>query len=158
MGWVTLTSRKVGLTEAKHQGQMQLLNYSRQTRAVQRQYSYDETVTLNDKQDDLDAARAEYDAHMDKRSEIDVTSDAYDDWKDEFERLSEEWEGKKVDIEAEYDIILKNLEEESTEVETTIQEQQQVLQAQIEAWTAELESLDESISSDIKSSTIKLGG
>ena len=165
MGWVTLTLRKLSLTESIQNGEMQNLNYSRRLRGIQRQLSFDKTVVMNDRQEEIELAKEDYDDWYDKKPEKtnedgteneDYDKD-YEEWSDTLRDKSEEYQDAKLDIETTYDIVLQNIEEAATELETDIQEQQTTLEANLESWRSELESINETISSDIKSSTIKLG-
>ncbi len=158
MGWLTLQSRKQTLIAEIHDSELQCITLSRELRSRQRHTSYEQTILNNEKTQRLREIKSQYDAVKDERPEsADMDSNEYKNWLKDYEDAKEDYEYEKLMINDEYDELLQELEEESTDKETEIQEQQATLEANLEAMRNELKALDDQISSDIESQTVNFG-
>ncbi|MBQ2983252.1 MAG: hypothetical protein IJD57_00440 [Candidatus Gastranaerophilales bacterium] len=159
MGWVTLTLRKESLRQSIHDGQSDDTRMSRTIRANSRQLSLDQTLKQNELQRLIKDAKEDtgYLALEEERKSMSVSDPGYEQWSEEFKQAQEDFQEAKVNLQDEYDIILQNLEEEATDREQRMSDQQVILEANLQAWNAELEAVNEAISSEIEAQKIKLG-
>ena len=166
MGWVTLTLRKKDLKNTISEYELRDIELSRETRSVQRQLAYDQSIFNADKTKELRAAKANYTAVKgDKVKLPDDTTDkeamkayntAYEDWKTKYDMAKEDYEAKKVEIEDYYDSEMNEIEEEATDRENNIEQERTTIEAQLQAVRSELESVNDQIKSDIDSSKLTL--
>lgn len=154
MGWVSLTLRKLSLRSGIQASELRDIQISRAIRSNNRQLSADQSIQNKSKQEELEAAKADYMEVRDDKPEAD--SPEYNEWYQSYAEAKEDFESQKLDINNYYDDILKELEEEATDRETRYQEEQTTLESQLESLRAEFDSVKEQISSDIESSSIDL--
>ncbi len=166
MGWVTLTLRKKDLKNTISEYELRDIELSRETRSVQRQLAYEQSIFNADKTKELRAAKANYTAVKGQKVELpDDTTDkeamkayntAYDEWKTNYAMAKEDYEAKKVEIEDFYDDQMNEIEQEATDRENDIEQERTTIEAQLQAVRSELESVNDQIKSDIDSSKLTL--
>ena len=166
MGWVTLTLRKKDLKNTISEYELRDIELSRETRSVQRQLAYDQSIFNTDKTQELRKAKANYTAVKGDKVELpeDTSNEeamkayntAYEDWKTKYEMAKEDYEAKKVEIEDFYDDQMNEIEQEATDRENDIEQERTTIEAQLQAVRSELESVNDQIKSDIDSSKLTL--
>lgn len=160
MGWVTLSLRKMALKQRVSNLEYRLVQISQQQQTLANQSSYAQRymgimqnqsmMQLNvDRQNYLKDARNNFSNNgSDYQSQLDLQS-ALDDI-----NLNYQFEQMNMEsvFQAQEDSMLKEINSQQQQLEL----EQEQIQTQLQAAQAELESLDSAITSDIKSSAIKL--
>lgn len=155
MAWICLNLRKQSLLADINSTELRDLQLGRKRRAVHRNKSYDQSVINRSKKLELADAKEAYMALRESKPE-DYGSDEYNEWYQSYTEAQEDFNFAKTEINDYYDMILQEMEEEAADEEAIIDEEQTYLEAELEAMTAELESVKERISKDIEQGTIKL--
>ena len=160
MGWVTLSLRKQTLRAEINASQMQSLQLSREKRQLQRHLSYEKSIFDHQKQDKLNAAKAQYkiDDLRKERSDFNPKDEGYSteyaDWQSRYSIAQDAYGAQKQQIEDYYDDIAQELEEEANEREQRIQEQLDELEVQRQDMQAEFDAIKDQIKTEIQNSAI----
>ena len=154
MAWTTLTLRKKDLKNTINIHELRDIELSRETRAVQRQLSYNQSIFNAEKTKELRDAKSDYSAV--KKDRPGIKDDDYQEWQQKYADAKEDYEEQKTNIEEYYDSEMNEIEEEATDRENDIEQERTTLEAQLQAVRSELESVNDQIKSDIDSSKLTL--
>ena len=175
MGWVTLSLRRMEDHCLVNNLELQLIGLSRRRMQLLRGKNKQRTEYSKEQQTKLDELKGSTDltsAQNELRDKLNAKSSAGSDISDdEREALSDAvntasqkyslaqstYSEEKEAIKNTYDTMLDELEEETTEAENELDMEQAEIEAQLEAARGELEAVKQQISSDVQSTTIKLG-
>ena len=155
MGWVTLAARKQSLRLSMNSLELRDLSLSRSTRSTQRTAAYEQSIIKNNKASELRDIKDVLDEIKRERPE-DIKSDEYGEWYQEYTLAREDYEAERVEITEMYEDQLAMVEEECADKEAEFQQEQQTVEAQLEAMNAEFDVVKEQISQEIEQSKIKI--
>ena len=154
MGWVTLSLRKQTLQAEINELNFQDIQLSRSIRAVHRHLAYETSIFESEKSAQLKDAKAEYNKAKAGRPKVSDT-EAYEEWKVDYEEAKEKYLEDKELIEDYYDDIKTELEEEAKNKEDEYNDEKTEVETQRDAMNAELQAITDEIKSEIESSAIK---
>lgn len=163
MGWVTLSLRKMVLTQRVSELEHRLTQLSQSQQTLANSSAYTERFIGLEKQQAYSSLTSEYSESLTNVSGIfsNSTTQAADpatlaQYMAEMQQSQIDYMYNKMVVDSVFTQREQALQDEVNEKQTYIQLEQEQVETQLEAARAELEALDEAISSDIKQSTISL--
>ena len=154
MAWVSIALRKQSLQADKNELTYQLLQLSREKRAIHRHQAYEESVFNADKSQELAAIKKEWNAAKEGRPDPSNTTE-YENWKTSYSMAQEAYQSQRQDILDYYDQIQTDIEEEVQMEEDAIDDQKTQVETQRQAVDTELQSLQDQVKSEIQNEAIK---
>ncbi len=161
MGWVTLSLRKMVLTQRVSQLENRLLTLSQEEQTLANSSAYQERAIGLEKQEAYSNLASNYSTSLTDVSDIlssgtttDVSALAQYQTQLQEQQLSYMYE--KMVIDSVFTQEEQALQDQVNNKQTYLELEQEQVETQLEAARAELEQLDEACSQDIESSTISL--
>lgn len=153
MAWVSIALRKQSLQADKNELTYQLLQLSREKRAIHRHQAYEESVFNADKSQELAAIKKEWNEAKEGRP--DPSSADYEQWKTSYSIAQEVYQSQRQDILDYYDQIQTDIEDEVQMQEDAIDDQKTQIETQRQAVDTELQSLQDQVKTEIQNEAIK---
>lgn len=154
MSWISLALRKQALKAQINELNYEDIQLSRKKRSVHRHLSRDKAASNADMKSELSAIKSEYLEVRNSRPE-DIKSDEYQEWAVKYNEAKEDYESRKADIQDYYDDYNEEIEAEAQDEEDYIDDEITRVEAQRDAMNSELQSITDSIKSQIESDAIK---
>ncbi len=161
MGWITLSLRKLVLTQRVSELEHRLTKLSQEQQTLSNSSSYSERVIGVEKSEAYKNIIANYSNSINSISQnfqngpvtdIGITGQYYTD----IQSAGLEYLYNKMNTDSIFTAKEQALQDEVNQKQTQLDLEQEQIETQLEAARAEKEKLDEAISQDIKSSTISL--
>ena len=161
MGWVTLSLRKMVLTQRVSQLENRLLHLSQEQQTLANSSAYTERAIGLEKQDAYSSLMNNYSGNLTNISDFVSTGDASDpatliQYQVQLQQSQLDYMYNKMVIDSVFTQKEQSLQDQVNNKQTYLELEQEQVETQLEAAWAELEQLDEACSQDIQSSTISL--
>ncbi len=161
MGWVTLSLRKMVLTQRVSQLENRLLHLSQEQQTLANSSAYTERAIGLEKQDAYSSLMNNYSGNLTNISDFVSTGDASDpatliQYQVQLQQSQLDYMYNKMVIDSVFTQKEQSLQDQVNNKQTYLELEQEQVETQLEAARAELEQLDEACSQDIQSSTISL--
>ena len=161
MGWVTLSLRKMVLTQRVSQLENRLLHLSQEQQTLANSSAYTERAIGLEKQDAYSSLINNYSGNLKNISDFVSTGDASDpatliQYQVQLQQSQLDYMYNKMVIDSVFTQKEQSLQDQVNNKQTYLELEQEQVETQLEAARAELEQLDEACSQDIQSSTISL--
>ena len=161
MGWVTLSLRKMVLTQRVSQLENRLLHLSQEQQTLANSSAYTERAIGLEKQDAYSSLMNNYSGNLKNISDFVSTGDASDpatliQYQVQLQQSQLDYMYNKMVIDSVFTQKEQSLQDQVNNKQTYLELEQEQVETQLEAARAELEQLDEACSQDIQSSTISL--
>ena len=161
MGWVTLSLRKMVLTQRVSQLENRLLHLSQEQQTLANSSAYTERAIGLEKQDAYSSLMNNYSGNLTNISDFVSTGDTSDpatliQYQVQLQQSQLDYMYNKMVIDSVFTQKEQSLQDQVNNKQTYLELEQEQVETQLEAARAELEQLDEACSQDIQSSTISL--
>lgn len=161
MGWVTLSLRKMVLTQRVSQLENRLLHLSQEQQTLANSSAYTERAIGLEKQDAYSSLMNNYSGNLTNISDFVSTGGASDpatliQYQVQLQQSQLDYMYNKMVIDSVFTQKEQSLQDQVNNKQTYLELEQEQVETQLEAARAELEQLDEACSQDIQSSTISL--
>ena len=161
MGWVTLSLRKMVLTQRVSALENRLLHLSQEQQTLANSSAYTERAIGLEKQEAYSSLMGNYSGNLSDISSFVSSGDASDpatliQYQTQLQQSQLDYMYNKMVIDSVFTQKEQSLQDEVNNKQTYLQLEQEQVETQLEAARAELEQLDEACSQDIQSSTISL--
>ncbi len=162
MGWVTLSLRKMVMTQRVSQLEHRLVKLSQAQQTLANSSAYEERAIGLEKQEAYSSLTQEYSNSLQNvagaftNNGKSADMNALAQYTVELQQSQLDYMYNKMMIDSVFTAREQALQDEVNQKQTWIQLEQEQVETQLEAARAELETLDEAVSADIKQSTISL--
>ena len=161
MGWVTLSLRKMVLTQRVSQLENRLLHLSQAQQTLANSSAYTERAIGLEKQEAYTSLMNNYSGSLNNISDFVSSRNASDpasliQYQVQMQQSQLDYMYNKMVIDSVFTQKEQALQDQVNNKQTYVELEQEQVETQLEAARAELEQLDEACSQDIQSSTISL--
>lgn len=161
MGWVTLSLRKMVLTQRVSALENRLLHLSQEEQSLANSSAYTERAIGLEKQEAYSSLMNDYSGNLNNISSFVSSGNASDpatliQYQAELQQQQLDYMYNKMVIDSVFTQKEQSLQDQVNVKQTYLELEQEQVETQLEAARSELEQLDEACSQDIKSSTISL--
>ncbi len=161
MGWVTLSLRKMVLTQRVSALENRLLHLSQEEQSLANSSAYTERAIGLEKQEAYSSLMNNYSGNLNNISSFVSSGNASDpatliQYQAELQQQQLDYMYNKMVIDSVFTQKEQSLQDQVNVKQTYLELEQEQVETQLEAARSELEQLDEACSQDIKSSTISL--
>ena len=161
MGWVTLSLRKMVLTQRVSQLENRLLHLSQEQQTLANSSAYTERAIGLEKQEAYTSLMNNYSGSLNNISDFVSSGTASDpasliQYQAQMQQSQLDYMYNKMVIDSVFTQKEQALQDQVNNKQTYVELEQEQVETQLEAARAELEQLDEACSQDIQSSTISL--
>lgn len=161
MGWVTLSLRKMVLTQRVSQLENRLLHLSQEQQTLANSSAYTERAIGLEKQEAYTSLMNNYSGSLNNISDFVSSGNASDpasliQYQAQMQQSQLDYMYNKMVIDSVFTQKEQALQDQVNNKQTYLELEQEQVETQLEAARAELEQLDEACSQDIQSSTISL--
>ena len=161
MGWVTLSLRKMVLTQRVSALENRLLHLSQEEQSLANSSAYTERAIGLEKQEAYASQMNNYSGNLSNIARFVSSGNASDpatliQYQAELQQQQLDYMYNKMVIDSVFTQKEQSLQDQVNVKQTYLELEQEQVETQLEAARSELEQLDEACSQDIKSSTISL--
>ena len=161
MGWVTLSLRKMVLTQRVSALENRLLHLSQEEQSLANSSAYTERAIGLEKKEAYSSLMNNYSGNLNNISSFVSSGNASDpatliQYQAELQQQQLDYMYNKMVIDSVFTQKEQSLQDQVNVKQTYLELEQEQVETQLEAARSELEQLDEACSQDIKSSTISL--
>ena len=161
MGWVTLSLRKMVLTQRVSALENRLLHLSQEEQSLANSSAYTERAIGLEKQEAYSSLMNNYSGNLNNISSFVSSGNASDpatliQYQAELQQQQLDYMYNKMMIDSVFTQKEQSLQDQVNVKQTYLELEQEQVETQLEAARSELEQLDEACSQDIKASTISL--